>query len=101
MTALVWTRRQMLLRGSMAFGGLLLAGCDRLNNAPSFKRALDSAERLTLGSQRLLLSRQALAPEFKVKDLSPVFRSNGTSMPDTEEYKQLLSDEFASWNLIV
>jgi DMSO/TMAO reductase YedYZ molybdopterin-dependent catalytic subunit len=101
MTARVWTRRQMLLRGSMAFSGLLLPGCDRLNSAPSFKRVLDSAERLTLGSQRLALSRQQLAPEFEVKDLSPVFRSNGTSMPDGEEYQQLLTDGFASWSLIV
>jgi DMSO/TMAO reductase YedYZ molybdopterin-dependent catalytic subunit len=91
----------MLLRSSMAFGGLLLAGCDRLNNAPTFKRVLDSAEQLTLTSQRLVLSRQSLAPEFKEKDLSPVFRSNGTSLPDTEIYRQLLADSFTSWHLVV
>jgi len=91
----------MLLRGSMAASGLLLAGCDRLNSAPTFKRVLNSAERLTQDSQRLVLSRQALAPEFNEKDLSPVFRSNGTSMPDTEPYRQMLADNFASWNLSV
>jgi len=91
----------MLLRSSMAFGSLLVASCDRLNSAPTFKRVLDSAERLTQGSQRLILARQGLAPEFQEKDLSPVFRSNGTSMPDTESYRQLLADSFTSWSLIV
>jgi DMSO/TMAO reductase YedYZ molybdopterin-dependent catalytic subunit len=92
----------MLLRGSFALGGLLLAGCDRLGQAPTFRRVLDSAEVLTRRSQRLLLApRQALAPEFSDKDLSPVFRSNGTSMPDTETYQQILADQFASWNLAV
>jgi len=72
----------MLLRGSSLLGGLLLAGCDRLTNAPSFRRVLESAEGLTYRSQRLLLGSGALAREFRESDLSPVFRSNGTSFPD-------------------
>jgi DMSO/TMAO reductase YedYZ molybdopterin-dependent catalytic subunit len=103
MTRQIWTRRQMLLRGSLAFGGLILSGCDRLNQAPTFRRVLDHTEEgLNLRAQRLFLgSRQALAPEFREKDLSPTFRSNGTSMPDTEDYQRILADSFAGWELMV
>jgi len=91
----------MLLRGSSVLGGLLLAGCDRLTSAPSFRRMLDSAETLTYRSQRLLLGSGALAREFHESDLSPVFRSNGTSFPDTDLYLRLLDNQFADWRLAV
>lgn len=101
MSARILTRRQMLFRGSSAFGALMLAGCDRLNNAPTFGRVLDSAELLTFRSQRLLFGRGALAREFSAADISPVFRSNGTNDPDTEVYRRLRQDDFAHWRLIV
>lgn len=101
MTSRILTRRQMLLRGSSVLGGLLLAGCDRLTNAPSFQRMLESAEALTYRSQRLLLGSGALAREFRESDLSPVFRSNGTSFPDTDLYTRLLENQFADWRLTV
>src|SRR3984957_2795692 len=99
MTGRILTRRQMLLRGSAALGGLLLRGCDRLSESPSFRRILESAESLSYHSQRLLVGRQALAREFEQSDLSPVFRSNGTSAPDTDEYNALLADNFRQWRL--
>src|ERR1700730_13658178 len=101
MTSRILTRRQMLLRGSSVLGGLLLAGCDRLTNAPSFRRMLESAEALTYRSQRLLLGSGALAREFRESDLSPVFRSNGTSFPDTDLYLRWLNNQFADWRLAV
>ena len=101
MTSRILTRRQMLLRGSSILGGLALAGCDRLTNAPSFRRVLESAEGLTYRSQRLLLGSGALAREFRESDLSPVFRSNGTSFPDTDVYQRLLEGGFADWRLAV
>jgi DMSO/TMAO reductase YedYZ molybdopterin-dependent catalytic subunit len=101
MSARILTRRQMLYRGSSALGALLLAGCDRLTNAPAFQRVLDSAEGLTYRSQRLLFGRSALAREFTTADLSPVFRSNGTSDPDTAIYRKLRGDDFVHWRLAV
>jgi DMSO/TMAO reductase YedYZ molybdopterin-dependent catalytic subunit len=101
MTARILTRRQMLLRGSSVLGGLLLAGCDRLTSAPSFQRVLASAEGLTYRSQRLLQGSGALAREFREADLSPVFRSNGTSFPDSDLYLRLLENQFAHWRLSV
>ena len=101
MTRRILTRRQMLLCSSTAFGGLLLGGCDRLSNSPSFQRVLGTAEDLTYASQRLLVGRNALAREFSKSDLSPVFRSNGTGDPDTPEYNALAADQFGQWQLKV
>jgi len=99
-TRQIWTRRQMLLRASAAFGGLLLGGCDRLSRSPSFGRVLDNAEHLTYRAQRLIVG-QALAREFRESDLSPVFRSNGTSNPNSETYNRLRVGNFADWRLAV
>jgi DMSO/TMAO reductase YedYZ molybdopterin-dependent catalytic subunit len=99
MMSRILTRRQMLLRSSTALGGILLAGCDRLSNSPSFRQILDSAENLTYHGQRLLVGRRALAREFNESDLSPVFRSNGTSAPDNPSYNALLADDFRQWRL--
>jgi DMSO/TMAO reductase YedYZ molybdopterin-dependent catalytic subunit len=90
----------MLLRGSAAFGGLLIGGCNRLSQSPSFHRVLSSAEQLTYRAQRLLVG-QSLAREFTQADLSPIFRSNGTSRPGSALYSRLLENDFADWRLIV
>ena len=73
-------------RGFIATGasGLLLGGCDRLNNSQSFRGVLRSAEKLTMASQRLISPRDALAREYGEADLSPIFRSNGTAMPGAQ-----------------
>jgi DMSO/TMAO reductase YedYZ molybdopterin-dependent catalytic subunit len=91
----------MLLYGSSAFGSLLLSGCDRLSNSPTFRRMLDSAESLSYHGQRLLVGNRALAREYKMTDLSPVFRSNGTSAPYEPAYNALLADSFRQWRLRV
>jgi DMSO/TMAO reductase YedYZ molybdopterin-dependent catalytic subunit len=90
-------------RGFIATGasGLLLGGCDRLNNSPSFRATLRSAEKLTMASQRLVSPRDALAREYGEADMSPIFRSNGTAMPGTPDYAQHLASNFASWRLTV
>jgi DMSO/TMAO reductase YedYZ molybdopterin-dependent catalytic subunit len=93
------TRRQMLLRGSVAFGGLALGACDRLTNSPSFSEVLQSAERLTYRGQRALIGSHALAREFAETDLSPTFRSNGSSSPDSVEYQRLAQNQFKDWQL--
>ncbi len=52
-------------------------------------------------SQRLIGGRNALAREYSEADLSPIFRSNGTAMPDTTDYARHLSENFANWRLVV
>ena len=92
------TRRSFIGTGA---SGLLLGGCDRLNNSPQFRGVLRSAEKLTMASQRLISPREALAREYRESDLSPFFRSNGTAMPGGDEYAQHVAEQFANWRLIV
>src|SRR5689334_23271847 len=91
-------RRRFIATGA---SGLLLGGCDRLNNSPEFRGVLRSAEKLTMASQRLISPRDALAREFGEADLSPIFRSNGTSRPGTAEYARHAAEQFANWRLEV
>jgi DMSO/TMAO reductase YedYZ molybdopterin-dependent catalytic subunit len=90
-------------RGFIATGasGLMIGGCDRLNNSQGFRGVLRSAEKLTMASQRLVSPREALAREFNEADMSPIFRSNGTAMPGTTEYAQHVAEQFANWRLTV
>ena len=101
MSAGALTRRDLLRRGSAACAALMLGGCDRLSESPRFQRVLDSAEALTYHIQRLFVRPRALAREFSEADLSPVFRSNGTSMPHTAVFQSLLARGFADWRLAV
>jgi DMSO/TMAO reductase YedYZ molybdopterin-dependent catalytic subunit len=94
--------RRNLLRGvGLGTGGLLLSGCDRLNQSQGFRGLLRSAEGLTMRAQRLITDRAALAREFDEADMSPVFRMNGTRMPDTPGYQAMLEGGFADWRLVV
>jgi len=91
-------RRAFIATGA---SGLLLGGCDRLNNSPKFRSVLRSAEKLTMASQRLISPRDALAHEYGEADLSPIFRSNGTSVPGGDEYAQHMDEQFANWRVTV
>src|SRR5512143_404858 len=93
------SRRRFLLRTLAASSALLLSGCDRLSRSEWFAEILGSAERLTLGTQRLLLPRKAMAQEFSEADLSPGFRSNGTDNPDNPVYQALASNQFVDYRL--
>jgi len=94
--------RRRFLRGiALGTGALALAGCDRITESASGDAVLGQTEKLTLGAQRLLQGRHALAPEYTEADLSPVFRANGSQMPDSDEYAQLLEHGFADWRLQV
>jgi DMSO/TMAO reductase YedYZ molybdopterin-dependent catalytic subunit len=62
---------------------------------------LGRAESWTLGVQRLLLGRHALAPEYSASDISTSFRANGTTNPGTAEYNRFARKSFADWRLAV
>jgi DMSO/TMAO reductase YedYZ molybdopterin-dependent catalytic subunit len=101
MNGLKFSRRRLITSGLVTVGGLMLPGCDRLSNAPSFQRLLDSAEGLTYRSQRLLAFGQPLAREFDPRYLSPVFRTNGTSLPASPGYQRIADQSFRDWTLRV
>lgn len=95
------TRRRFLLGGALGAGAAALAGCDVKGTGDAFGGVLRSAESLTLAAQRRLQGRRALAREYTEADISPHFRVNGTSMPDSRVYADLLAKRFADWRLQV
>lgn len=94
-------RRLFLRQAVMAAVGALLAGCDRISNSDSGTQILESAEALTRRAQGLLSPHTALAKEFSVADISPVFKANGTTMPGTPAYHALMRDDFRDYRLKV
>ncbi len=93
--------RRKLLAGLAGSSGLLLSGCDRFGSSASGTKLLDMGEKLTYLVQRGLFDRNALAPEYTKADLSPIFRTNGNTMPKSPAYQALIADKFATWNLQV
>ncbi|MGH6861455.1 MAG: molybdopterin-binding protein [Phyllobacterium sp.] len=93
------TRRRFLIGSTLGASALTLAGCDGLVQNPDVGAVIRSAEKLTMTAQRLLQGRDALAREFAETDISPSFRVNGTSAPDSEDYAELVEGKFANWRL--
>jgi DMSO/TMAO reductase YedYZ molybdopterin-dependent catalytic subunit len=96
-----FSRRRFIAGGALTLGGLLTASCDRLSAAPDFQQFVGSAEGLTLRAQRLLLAGQPLAREFSATDMSPTFRSNGSTMPADPAYRAMMDQGFSNWRLRV
>jgi DMSO/TMAO reductase YedYZ molybdopterin-dependent catalytic subunit len=95
------TRRGLIGVGALGGGGLLLSGCDKLNQSPNFRAVLESAETLHRRSQRLVGGHEPLAREFSEADMSPNFRSNGNSNVADTDYQLHVLDHFARWALRV
>jgi DMSO/TMAO reductase YedYZ molybdopterin-dependent catalytic subunit len=93
--------RRTFVAGAASAGGLALSGCDGLHRSDRFRGILRSAEDLTMKAQRLVVDRNALAREYSEADMSPIFRSNGTRLPDTPGYARHLSESFANWRLSI
>ncbi|MBS0384619.1 MAG: molybdopterin-dependent oxidoreductase [Proteobacteria bacterium] len=101
MSRLRINRRTALRAGVGGFGGLLLSGCDAVVSAPGARRLVRSAESLSFGLQRALLSGQRLAREFSPAQISPTFRLNGSVNPQNAEYVALREANFSNYRLIV
>ena len=78
---------------------LLGSGCDRLSQTKWVPQVLRVAEPLTRSVHHLITSRTSMAQEFSEADLSPRFRSNGTSEPANPAYQALARNGFADWAL--
>ena len=97
MTNLI-TRRATLL--GIGGSGLMLSGCEKISQIPGFQGMLESAEHLSRGGQRLVLtSSRPLAREYQRSDITRNFKANGTVRPQTAEYQRLLMGEFSDWKL--
>lgn len=100
MSRILISRRSLVRAGIAGTGGLLLSGCDRLFDNHTVRATLESAEDLHRATQRAL-GRKALAREFAVGDLSPVFRANGSRSVADPAYRGHLAQGFAGWSLRV
>ena len=105
MTVLLPRRRVL---GGLAFGGLatvaggsMLVGCDRISNSPITQMILGLGDAAAYEAQRLAVVRDGLAPEYRLDQMSPVFRTNGNTMPDSDSYKVHAASKFRDWRLEV
>jgi DMSO/TMAO reductase YedYZ molybdopterin-dependent catalytic subunit len=96
------TRRRFITAGTAAAAAPLLAGCDlQLSDAPQFRWFLDLGQAASLRVQRLLLAGQPLVREYTMADISPDFPPNGTAMPPSPLYRQMMMRGFENWQLTV
>ncbi|MEZ5708163.1 MAG: molybdopterin-dependent oxidoreductase [Blastomonas sp.] len=93
--------RRALIGGIGAGTGLLLSGCDRLNESDSWRRTLRLAEQGNEAAQRALTARMALAREFDPHHISRKFPENGTRRPQEAGYQAMVQNGFADWSLKV
>jgi DMSO/TMAO reductase YedYZ molybdopterin-dependent catalytic subunit len=101
MTEVFRPARRRLLRGALAGAGVgLLAGCDALSRQPGFVGTLELAEPLNRRVQRVLTG-DRLAREFPASMISPVFRPNGSTDPQTPEYLALRANGFGDYRLLL
>ncbi len=94
-------RRKFFNRLLAGAGAITLAGCDKLSNSATFTKLLSAGETLSYNAHRLISTRKSMAQEFTEADLSPSFRSNGTSSPNNPDYHALANNDFADWALQV
>lgn len=97
MSGLLISRRTLFAGGA----GLLLTGCDRVAQIPAARKILFAGDDMHYGLQRALQDRGALAPEYRIDQMSPIFRANGTRDPGTPAYDAMVADKFASYRLKV
>ena len=91
--------RRLVIVGGFASAGALVYGVDTWTTSSGFARVYRSAEEWTELSQRALLSGATLAREYRVSDISPIFRANGTLDPGDAAYEAHVATDFVDWRL--
>ena len=92
-------RRTLLRASSAATVGLMLSSCEKLTQSQDVSDFLDHGETLTRRVQGLFSGRDVLAREYPKSAISPDFRANGTTQPDSEDYQAHVANSFADWRL--
>ena len=92
-------RRNFVIRFLAGLSAIAVAGCDAITNSSWGPKVLRAGESANRGAQRAVTNKAALAQEFSESDLSPDFRSNGTSNPNDEAYQSLAKNQFRDWTL--
>jgi DMSO/TMAO reductase YedYZ molybdopterin-dependent catalytic subunit len=105
MSNLILSRRNLLKASLASAAAIQLGGCEAFD----FLRTRENAMRefmikmngLTYQAQRLLLSSDQLAPEFTQADIQQDMRANGSTEVDTDDYLELLDNNFTAYQLQV
>ncbi|MGH8233069.1 MAG: molybdopterin-binding protein [Rhodanobacteraceae bacterium] len=94
-------RRRRFLRDTLALtGAVALGGCDKLSQTDWAPKVLGSATTLSHAAQSAL-SLNAMAREYTEADISPVFRPNGSTDPQSKEYRAMAADGFRDYRFAV
>jgi DMSO/TMAO reductase YedYZ molybdopterin-dependent catalytic subunit len=93
--------RRTWLTSVPALSGLLLTGCSREAFVPPRVRGglIGAADVLTMSTNRLLLSRQQPAREYRRSDVADPFPTWNQINPRNPEYQRHLSERFRNWRL--
>jgi DMSO/TMAO reductase YedYZ molybdopterin-dependent catalytic subunit len=104
MSKLVISRRRLLGLGGAGLSSLALGGCDLFDGladrGSGARDTLASANELTYRVQRLLIGRDALAPEYSESEIRQGQRPNGSTDPSSAEYLALKANDFADYRLV-
>jgi DMSO/TMAO reductase YedYZ molybdopterin-dependent catalytic subunit len=94
-------KRRRFLRDTLALtGAVALGGCDKLSQTDWAPRVLGSATAVSHAAQSAL-SRNAMAREYTEADISPRFRPNGSTNPQSKEYRALAANGFSDYRFAV
>lgn len=95
-------KRRQFLKGTLSAASFVaLAGCDNLTQGGWFPSLLGMAEKVTDRVQRTITPTKALAKEYTEADLSAVFPANGNTDPGTQDYDNMLRNNFADWEVTI
>ena len=93
------TRRELIAGVAAGGSSIALSAWTGPTYNPFFQNnVLSAGEWLAYRVQRLIEG-NALAQEFPEREMSPVFRTNGSTDPGTAEYAKLAEGQFADWRL--
>ena len=93
--------RRRFLGGAGALGSAaLLSGCDAFARNDDARKFLRTGEWLNYRAHRLLLG-DALAREYPESAMSPDFRTNGNTEPQSAEWRAQARAGFATYRLAV
>ena len=93
------SRRAWLRVGLTTVVGAAATACDKITQSPAVNATLDGAETLNRRFHSLLVGKSALAREYDVRAISPDFKANGTTSPDSSDYQAMSANGFSDWTL--
>ena len=95
-------KRRQFLKGTLGAASLVtLAGCDNLTQSGWFPSLLGLTEKFTDRVQRAITPANALGKEYTEADVSAVFPANGNTDPGTQDYDDMLRNDFADWQVTI